>query len=149
MFAHKLDADKFFARIRNLDMECPRCGAVHHCNGITGPYRSQTGRFKCPGCKVVLAIGVIAYPVTTTTRQHETPDDWVPDARQALALRNQNPGLAAMKRRSPLGPRNIVLREGCRCLPKGTALVVHPACPIHGSDSTPSEGTVPAAAPRR
>lgn len=133
MFANQLNTDRFFARIRSLDMACPSCGEVFYCNGISGAYRRLTGRFKCPKCSLVLAIAVLAYPVTTDTRHQQQPDDWVPTVREAAAMRHQNPGHLARRRRSPIGPRNVVLREGCRCVPKGTALIVHPQCPIHSA----------------
>lgn len=132
-FQDRLDADRFFARILSLDISCPHCGTVHKCNGITGPFRRRTGRFQCPDCGKVLALAVLAYSVTTKPGTGHIAQDQIPNAREAMALRQANPGMFAAQTLDPTAPRNVVLRDPCRCILEGTALIVHPHCPIHSS----------------
>lgn len=133
MFSDRLDADRFFARIRSMDLECPACGTVFLATGKHGPLNQRTGLFRCTHCSITLTIGVIAYPATRSPRQDVIPGDWTPTARQAAALRAAAGGFWAREPRPPQLDRNVVLREPCRCQLQGTALLVHPACAIHGA----------------
>lgn len=136
MFRDRLDGDRLFARIRSLDLECPACGKILVINEKTATttYNRRTGRLQCPGCKTVYALGALVYPVTTgTTPPGKAPDDWTPTIREALALRQSLAGFLAPSKIAPRAPRNIALREGCRCQLAGSALVVHPLCPLHGA----------------
>lgn len=135
MFSNRLDGDPFFARIRSMDMECPRCGEVYYCHARGGAYRPRLGRFYCPSCGLILAVGVVVYPVTTAA-YHGTPPDWKPSYRQALALRNQMSGFLKTSnpedRKGIHDQHNVVIREGCTCQLSGRGLIVHPGCPVHG-----------------
>lgn len=135
MFSSRLDSDRFFARIRSMDLECPGCGRVYVGTGKHGPFNKQLGRFVCPNpeCKLVLSIGVLAYPATRSPKQEKIPGDWIPTARQAAALREATGGFWVRHRRPPQEDRNVVMREGCKCTLEGTGLIVHPACLIHGA----------------
>lgn len=134
MFADRLNATKFFARIRSLDIECPQCATVYQCRGDSRIYNRRNGLFRCrnTACGLTLYLGVLAYPATRSPRQEVTPPDWTPNPRQAAELRSFS-GFWAKERRPPQLDRNVVLREGCRCQIAGTGLLVHPACPIHGA----------------
>lgn len=135
VFKDRLEGDLLFARVRSMDLECPRCGDVWHCSGKAGPYNRRTGRFCCPSCGLTLAVGVIVYPVTSAPGPQGAPPDWTPTYRQALALRAQLP--SALQAATPKGwtdPHNVVLREGCKCEQRGRGLVIHPGCPVHGSE---------------
>jgi hypothetical protein len=104
MFTDRLDGDRLFGRIFELQLECARCGEVHHLTspGRTpsiqapgrkrhwspGPYNFRTGRFTCPSCGATFGVGVLVYPIDD--RHGEVaPEDWCPTWEQAIALRNQ------------------------------------------------------------
>lgn len=131
MFEDRLRGDRFFARIRKMDLECPRCGEVYHCTGGKGPYQARLARFECPSCGLTLGIGVVAFP--SKGGHLRPPPDWRPTVEQALSLRNQAVGgVHLAERRGWTDPHNVVIREGCRCQVMKRGLVIHPDCPIHG-----------------
>lgn len=143
-----IQTDRLFARIRAFDVECPNCADVFVIDKGTPAtvFTRRHGRFTCPRCRMVYAVGVILYPVTRAAGPQQPPPDWTPTPRQALALRQGITGhLAAPTTR--LGwkdPHNVVLAEKCTCLLVGRALVTHPTCPVHSARaraSSPSEGT--------
>ena len=141
MFRHRLESDPFFAHLRALDMECPRCGTVYtfsqHATkkGAYSPWDHETNRFRCHSCRLVLALGVLAWPVMPGALLRAS--DSVPTVRQSRELRV----LYAEMRRQAHGrelteptirgrvPRNIVLTDECPCQP---GQPVHPGCPVHG-----------------
>lgn len=133
MFHDRLEGDRFFARLSKLDMECPQCGEVYHLGNKGGPFNKRISEFTCPSCGLVLAIGVIAYPVTRAG-QKQTPADCKPNYRQALALRSLYPGLLCNQQKGWTDPHNVVMREGCKCSVVRRGLIVHPGCPIHGGE---------------
>jgi hypothetical protein len=112
-----------------------------------GGYNHRTGRFTCPSCNLTLALGIVAYPVKVERHPDspgagEPPPDWVPNYRQALALRRQ--AVSKLSHRTPgwRDQKNIVCREGCCCLIRARGegraedelkFLVNPQCPIHGS----------------
>lgn len=133
MFQDRLEGDRFFARIRQLDLECPRCAEVVFCGGKGGAYNRRLGQFTCPSCGLVLTLGVIAYPATSA-RHKQAPPDWQPNYRQSLALRAQMPAVVAQQAKGWTDPHNVVIREGCKCQLSRRGLIVHPGCPIHGGE---------------
>lgn len=133
MFQDRLDGDRFFARIRKLDMECPRCAEIYHLGTKSGPYNHRLGQFSCPSCGLVLTLGVIAYPATSAPSK-QAPPDWKPSYRQALAIRSAVGGVIAQIAKGWTDPHNVVIREGCKCSIHRRGLIVHPGCPIHGGD---------------
>jgi len=85
----KQAGDRFFARIRSADLECPRCGNIYFVGGAgrsrRGYYDRKTSRFRCPHCGLVLVLGMIAW-LPPLGRPSVAPDQ-VPTVRQALAMR--------------------------------------------------------------
>lgn len=167
MFTHRLDGDRCFGRVFELDLGCPQCGEVFHLNSpyrtvhqkpgrhtyeravdqgrrrrfSPGPYNYRTGRFKCPSCELVLAVGLYLYPVDDRHGE-DVAADWAPTYREAIALREQTVSmLAPIAVRWKMG-RNTVVREGCCCRIHGgtkertretrTKFVMNKDCPIHG-----------------
>lgn len=132
MFEDRLRGDRFFARIRVMDIECPRCGEVWYCNGKGGCYDARTATFRCESCSLTLQVGVVVFPAKPGHKK--PPIDWRPTVEQALALRNQAVGgVHLAERKGWTDPHNIVIREGCRCQVLRRGLIIHPDCPIHGS----------------
>lgn len=129
--------DRLFARIRAFDLECPNCADVFVIDKTTPAaiFTRRHGRFTCPRCRMVYAVGVILYPVTRSAGPQIPPPDWTPTPRQALALRQGITGhLAAPdNRKGWKDPHNVVIHEKCTCLLVGRALVTHPTCPVHSA----------------
>ncbi len=162
MFTHRLDGDRVFGRVYELDLACPQCGEVFHLNSPyrnphqrpgrhrhqdVGPYNFRTGRFSCPSCEVVFAVGLYLYPVADKDGQlprhgEEVAVDWAPTYREAVALREQTVSMLAPASVKWRMGRNTVVREGCLCRIHGgttertrmsrTKFVMNKKCPIHG-----------------
>ncbi len=137
MFTHRLDGDRLFGRVYELDLECPQCGECFYLNSVgrnwsqvpgrrnkkgfdAGPYNFRTGRFSCPSCHSTFGVGLYLFPIENKDGQLDrhgeaAPVDWVPTYRQGIALRNQTTGRFALKAQEWMAPRNTVVREGCTC----------------------------------
>jgi len=87
--------DRFFARVRAADLECPHCGAVSvltaRGSSSGGTWRPDVGAWTCGACGRRFLLGVVAWPVRLLDR---IPDDRVPTPAQALALRAAIPSAA-------------------------------------------------------
>lgn len=141
MFQDKADGTRLFARLRELDFECPRCGKVYV---ITkGKYPSgwdpRSAQFTCRECSITIQFGVLMYPVKPGTPSNQTiAIDALPTPRQAAALRQLQVGIhldPTYAKRKNAQPRNIALRRVCQCQPAdeaGENQVTHPGCPVHG-----------------
>jgi ribosomal protein S27AE len=141
MFADKLDADRFFARLKAFDLACPRCGHVYIVGKSHKTFKPRLGRWECSQCGLTLMLGILAWPVRErdTLRQ---PADQIPDYREMLAIRKLSGGFLKIdKYENKVGSQvNLTLREGCRCEVSTSPYssvkrtIVHPKCPLH-SDS--------------
>lgn len=81
---------RFFARIRSVEMACPRCGEVTVIPKLRtrwvnkGVYRAsltwnpQTQAWRCPECGLKLALGIIAYFPPGSGNQHTAPEGMLP-----------------------------------------------------------------------
>ncbi len=135
MFTHKLDGDRLFGRVYELDLECPQCGECFYLNSCgrsmlqvpgrrktwdPGPYNFRTGRFTCPSCYAAFGVGLYLFPIVDRDGQlarhsDAPPVDWVPTYRQGIALRNQTTARVALQAQPWKAPRNTVVRDGCTC----------------------------------
>lgn len=77
---------RFFARIRSLDIACPKCDSVfsmprtgHKC------WDARLSRFRCRHCGFTASLGIVAYPVATGMAS--PPSDTIPTVAQSLELR--------------------------------------------------------------
>lgn len=148
MFRHRLPTDRFFAHIRALDLECPRCGYVYtfsqtyNRHGISAAWDSQTNRFRCHACYLAMGLGVLGWPLAPGGKLLRA-EDAVPTVHQArelkvlqAAMRRQAQGYEldptdlTIPRITGRAPRNIVLTDECSCDP--AAPYAHPSCPVHG-----------------
>ncbi len=88
-------AQRFFARVRTFDMECPHCGEVYQIR--EGAYTTQyfnrrTARFTCDKCGRTYILGMLAWPVNTSGNSNVPPADQVPGPRQLAQLRTDGDG---------------------------------------------------------
>lgn len=135
-------SDRFFARIKSIDLECPACGMIAVCSGRTGPYNARTGHFVCDSCSKTFYLGIIAWPSSRAPGPHVPPNDWMPTPAQARAMSQyvlgRLPPDTPTTRKNWTAPRNIkALPPGCRCELTSIALIVHPACPVHSVTGRP------------
>lgn len=147
MFSNRLPGDRFFAHLRAFDTECPRCGLVYTFSqayvkhGVSSAWDHSTNRFRCHGCRLVLGLGILAWPLGRGRLLRA--EDSVPTTSQARELKRQHAALRRMAQGFELDrtdpaihaiagrlPRNIVLTEECPCDPESP--YAHPSCPIHG-----------------
>lgn len=154
MFHDRAPGDRFFARIRALDIACPRCGEIYTVGegrkGKDYVYDKVKGIFRCrASCGLVLAIGVLAWPM----RPGRTgiPEDTIPNFREALRLRELmglggvlademiqgKDGIPVDQRHGGTEQVNVVIKTECRCqlVGEGRGKLVHPECPVHGEKS--------------
>lgn len=103
---------RFFARLVRFDIACPRCDRVEAVGPQTarGTWQPRLARYKCPGCGLVLYVGVVAWGAGEGNQSWETPGDWRPTVRQALELRQQL-NLWAQTKVARGADRNVVARE--------------------------------------
>lgn len=87
-------AQRFFARARSFDIECPHCGLVYQIRADTNPtiWNPRTAIFRCMhvrqgGCKRQYVIGILAWPKGTGMGAGTPPADQVPGPRQLAQLR--------------------------------------------------------------
>jgi rubredoxin len=94
-------AQRFFARVRSFDLECPHCGLVYRIRKDTRPnvWNPRTARFCCldrdaGGCQRSYVIGVLAWPVEIGGGHmgNVPPADQVPGPRQLAQLRQEAGG---------------------------------------------------------
>lgn len=150
MFFDRAVGDRFFARVVAFELACPRCGDVarvtEHSRDAKSIYDRRKSIFKCRGCSLHLAIGIVAWPMRSGPTG--VPEDNVPTYREAMRLREFIGPLMGLVpdefRRDPDGtvvdqrhgarePVNIVIKGECRCRrmePRGK--IIHPDCPVHG-----------------
>ena len=57
------DADRFFARLREFDLECPDCGEVSRVRSDDRDeeFHLGSGLFACGGCGLDLQLGIVAW----------------------------------------------------------------------------------------
>lgn len=145
-------ADRFFARVLAVDLECPACGAILSLRSWRlsegpnpSPRRLQkdaawnplTGRLQCTKCQAIFASGFLVYPVANerggTTGDH-IPEDHRPTELQRKALqalgrtRRRSEGWALGDRKRRGESTNIAITEPCTCPADGAWAL---DCPIH------------------
>ncbi|HLE02423.1 MAG TPA: hypothetical protein VI877_02915 [Dehalococcoidia bacterium] len=82
---------RFFARIRQAELECPRCGEVHRVG--RGPevrkreWDPRTCRFRCRECGFYAILGVLATVPEQHTGRFAAFPDQVPSPDQSRQLR--------------------------------------------------------------
>lgn len=142
MFKDRLEGTRLFARLRSLDMECPRCARIYAITGNTPAtiYNRRTGIFTCVACDLTLALGVLMYRIQPgRAHLNPIPPDWSPTVKQAIALRQEISNAAVLvtgRISRAQTPRNVALRDLCRCTPLESGRVIrHPACPIHSAEA--------------
>jgi hypothetical protein len=94
-----IGAQRFFARCRTFDLECPHCGTVYLIRdrrlgrkAKTKPvYDRRTGIFDCSECDRSYTMGLLAWPRTPHTPR-VPPADQVPGPRQLAQLRAEGGG---------------------------------------------------------
>ncbi len=93
------NAQRFFARVRSFDMECPHCGLVYRVRKDTNPtiWNPRTALFTCldrrmGGCKRTYVIGMLAWPKGRGSGSGAPPADQVPGPRQLAQLRQEAGG---------------------------------------------------------
>ena len=126
------DSTRFFARLVSGAIECPKCGSVAQ----FGPGRPkagwnpQTSRFTCPACRLVVTLGIIAWPAKGGPGAGATlPTDHVPNERQLSQLRAAGDGhwMRTTKPRRRAEDTNLTAR--CTCPSAGE---VNARCVFHG-----------------
>ena len=107
MYRSHIDADRFFARIRTLDLACPDCDEVYIARRNRSVFDPAAGRFTCTRCGATYILGTYAYRTTYRYRGGTTPagkpSDQNPTPAESLALRG-NLADAKSPGRPPLAP---------------------------------------------
>lgn len=123
---------RFFARIDKFHMECPKCAGMIYSHTDskrkTLGYNFLTGRVRCPYCRFIFALGIVAYPAIAHVRTgYQRPPDQKPTWGELLQLRGLLGGhyIAAAKR--PDDHLNLYVETECRCQPDDRGY----PCPIH------------------
>ena len=100
----ELGATRFFARIVNVDLECPKCGKVFTLRRANvrrissrtpGTWDPSTSTFTCTGkdgCQRKFVLGVLAWDKPRGITAGAVPADQVPNIRQLAALRAEGDG---------------------------------------------------------
>ena len=137
---------RLFGRIHAFDLECPKCGDLHSVRAgrKTPGWNPRAGLLRCPGCATTYQLGIVVYPTYPgRPPAQETPQDWIPNPRQAAALRQlQAAYYLADDQARPRSnaPRNVQA-PGCLCelerINQAQAqdtyrMALHPRCPVHG-----------------
>lgn len=92
-----VNAQRFFARLRTFDLECPHCGKVYllRYDTPTSTWNPRTGLFAClarDGCQRQYVMGVLAWPKGRGHGAGTPPADQVPGPRQLAQLDPQGGG---------------------------------------------------------
>ncbi len=87
-----IGAQRFFARLRTFDIECPHCGLVYRIRQDSPDlyWNPRTARFYCNisgGCGLQFTLGILAWPVGTGKGSNTPPADQVPGPRQLPQMR--------------------------------------------------------------
>ena len=87
-----------------------------------------TGRLRCPYCTMIMALGLLAYPVRSRGRKGPVrPADQKPTWRELLAMRALVGGFYLPEAKLPGDHLNLYVEDECRC---GHSSI---PCPIHAS----------------
>ena len=94
-----IGAQRFFSRIRTLDIECPHCGLVYiiRADHRTDAWNPRTSVFWCnrrDGCERKYTLGVLAWPKGHGHAKgaNTPPPDQVPGPRQLAQMRDEGSG---------------------------------------------------------
>ena len=122
---------RFFARIEKFHMECPKCAGMifSHTSSRrrTLGFNSLTGRVTCSGCRFLMALGLLAYPVTRDVVGYRRPADQKPTWGELLQLRELYGGHYIAEAKRPSDHLNLYVEAECRCEPDDRGR----PCPIH------------------
>jgi hypothetical protein len=130
-------ATRFWAKPLAGWLECPRCGKVIYFQTSKGRTKQnaewdpRTSRLQCPECKLVLVLGLLAWPVKPG-QARTAPRDQVPQERQLAQLRAQGAGwwLPQSQAKQGYRPDDTNVTAACTC-PEG-AEGGDDQCPVHG-----------------
>lgn len=92
-----IGAQRFFARVRTFDLECPHCGMVYRIRTDTAAstWNPRTAEFRCgdsSGCGYRYIIGILAWPKGTGKGAGTPPLDQVPSPRNLASMRDEGSG---------------------------------------------------------
>lgn len=92
-----ITAQRFFARIRSFDCECPHCGLVYRIRADTpsSTWNARTAEFRCGatgGCGYRYVAGLLLWPKGTGKGAGTPPLDQVPGPRQLSQMRGEGDG---------------------------------------------------------
>ena len=92
-----IGAQRYFARVRTFDTECPVCGLVYRVriDIAATTWDRRTARFRClgwGGCGARFTFGMLAWPVGNGPQSHTPPADQVPGPRQLAQIRAEGDG---------------------------------------------------------
>lgn len=128
------DSERFYARVRAAQLECPRCGNLlaFNTNEIRGcTWNPRTNRLNCNPCGLTVQLGILAWPVLEGGAAHHPtpPRDQVPNERQLAQLRGWGgtwmPDSQRVKaKRAPHS--NITAKCTCRDRLSGVKCPLHP-----------------------
>lgn len=87
MFAKELTGKRWFARILNADVACPKCGKVYVLNIHTPKtvWNQRTKRFHCAECGFRATLGILAWQ-DIAQGHAQTPPDARPGVDEAQVL---------------------------------------------------------------
>lgn len=87
---------RFFARLLSAELSCPRCGSVTRINTrrsgkttsrLSAIWDPRASRWTCPGCSLVLVLGVIAWSPDVGSPAYP-PHDQIPTLLESAGLRH-------------------------------------------------------------
>lgn len=130
--------DRFFARVRAADLECPACGEIlsfrsggethqFHCD-----WEPHIGHIKCRSCKAAYILGIVAW----RSKFKDRPDDQTPTFRQSRVLRSVMAGLGHSTKYTTIEAANIFSDEECTCDVSPSGDVRRQlTCPVHNPEA--------------
>lgn len=127
---------RFYASLRPLRLECPRCGHIlllAYSQSHYDRYDPVSGILRCT-CKATFQLGLIAWPVENN--RHRKPIDQQLSYRQIAELRALTGGFWAERKKGQGEPANLYVPEGCSC---PSPREPDAACPVHGQPPAPVE----------
>ena len=106
MYRDHLDGDRFFARVRDLDLACPDCDTVYITRRNRTVYDPSRALFHCAKCGSRFVVGVYLYRTSRLGGRPahvHRPDDQIPTLEESAQLRGNLPN-APSPGRPPLAP---------------------------------------------
>jgi len=137
---HPPEATRFFARVRQAILECPRCGTViriqpkRYAQRRAVMWDASSSRLTCHHCGKTYVVGLIAWPVQQgggavgNPEGASRPRDQVPNERQLSEMRAEGAGwwMPDTEKKRRVRPDDTNVTASCTC-----GAVADPHCPIH------------------